>query len=172
MTFWGHRLTLNVLGKRYQEHVISLANMTFHSWCCGAPCGIAESKQGKMVSSSLQAPVMSLSLDRFAVFICSLPLLSFASCVAIAIALHFEETTWSHCKVSVFLNNLLREIITFLCSVFPRYILRISALVFRLNLECSSFTCQPSEIISLIYEHAWIHKIELTSYSNISNGIN
>ncbi|XP_020605325.1 post-GPI attachment to proteins factor 2-like isoform X2 [Orbicella faveolata] len=59
-----------------------------------------------MVSSSLQAPVMSLSLDRFAVFICSLPLLSFASCVAIAIALHFEETTWSHCKVPNYLPSI------------------------------------------------------------------
>ena len=70
-----------------------------------------------MGSSSLQAPVISLSFDRFAVFICSLPLVSFASCLSIAIVWHFEETTWSHCKVSDFLNNLSREIDMFLCPV-------------------------------------------------------
>ena len=85
----------------------------------------------KMVSSSLQAPVISLSFDHFAVFVCSLPLLSFVSCVSIAIVWHFEEATWSHCKVSEFLNNLLREIHISFCFVLFRYILRVSALVFQ-----------------------------------------
>ena len=57
-----------------------------------------------MVSGNSQAPLMSVSGDRFSVFICSLPLVSFASCVVIALVWHFDETTSTHCKVSIILK--------------------------------------------------------------------
>ncbi|KAJ7393050.1 Post-GPI attachment to protein factor 2 [Desmophyllum pertusum] len=59
-----------------------------------------------MVSSNFQEPIISISSERFAVFICSLPLLSFASCVSIALVWHFDETTRTHCKVANYLPSI------------------------------------------------------------------
>lgn len=55
----------------------------------------------KMVTDRFQTPLLSVRLERFALFLCSLPLLSFMSCVAIALVWHFDETTNTHCNVSI-----------------------------------------------------------------------
>lgn len=54
-----------------------------------------------MVTDRFQTPLLSVRLEYFALFLCSLPLLSFISCVAIALVWHFEETTNTHCNVSI-----------------------------------------------------------------------
>ena len=55
----------------------------------------------EMVTDRFQTPLLSVRLERFALFLCSLPLLSFMSCVAIALVWHFDETTNTHCNVSI-----------------------------------------------------------------------
>ena len=55
----------------------------------------------KMATDRFQTPLLSVRLERFALFLCSLPLLSFMSCVAIALVWHFDETTNTHCNVSI-----------------------------------------------------------------------
>ncbi|KAL9973904.1 hypothetical protein ACROYT_G020412 [Oculina patagonica] len=62
--------------------------------------------KSKVVSSSLQGPIVSASVECFSVFICSLPLLSFASCVLIAVVWHFDKTTRTHCKVPNYLPSI------------------------------------------------------------------
>ncbi|KAL9973905.1 hypothetical protein ACROYT_G020413 [Oculina patagonica] len=53
-----------------------------------------------------QTPLMSVRLERFALFISSLPLLSFVSCVSIALVWHFEQTTRTHCNVPNYLPSI------------------------------------------------------------------
>lgn len=53
-----------------------------------------------MDTHRLQSPIISVSFEKFAVFICSLPLVSFAACVVLSLVWHFDETTRTHCKVS------------------------------------------------------------------------
>lgn len=57
-------------------------------------------------SSSLQLPILSISCDCFAAWICSLPPVSLISCVVIAILCHFDETTRTHCKVANYLPSI------------------------------------------------------------------
>lgn len=97
-----------------------------------------------MVSSSLQGPIVSASIERFSVFICSLPLLSFASCVLIAVLWHFDETTRTHCKVREFLNYLYR---LFLCPALLSYVLKRFVFWFSVVTRRSSIGCQPRGII-------------------------
>lgn len=59
-----------------------------------------------MMAKRLKSPIMSISFDSFAVCICSLPLVSFLSCVVIALVWHFDETTRTHCKVSNYLPSI------------------------------------------------------------------
>ena len=53
-----------------------------------------------MPTDDLQKALLSFSMEQFVSFISLLPLLSFASCVAVALAWHYEETTSTHCHVS------------------------------------------------------------------------
>lgn len=59
-----------------------------------------------MATDRFQTPLLSVRLERFALFLCSLPLLSFLSCVAIALAWHFDETTNTHCNVPNYLPSI------------------------------------------------------------------
>ncbi|XP_068721017.1 post-GPI attachment to proteins factor 2-like [Montipora capricornis] len=57
-------------------------------------------------NNPLPSPVLSVSFDAFAIWICSLPLVSFVACVVISVLWHFEETTRTHCKVNNYLPSI------------------------------------------------------------------
>ncbi|XP_078369876.1 acyltransferase PGAP2-like [Oculina patagonica] len=59
-----------------------------------------------MVSDRLQTPQMSVRFERLALFVSSLPLLSFVSCVSIALVWHFDETTRTQCHVPNYLPSI------------------------------------------------------------------
>ena len=69
-------------------------------------CGVGR-RQTKMVTDNFHSTFVSFSADSVILFITLLPLLSFASCVAIALAWHYEETTRTHCHVSSQIQYLL-----------------------------------------------------------------
>ncbi|XP_029205857.2 post-GPI attachment to proteins factor 2-like [Acropora muricata] len=59
-----------------------------------------------MPTDDLQKALLSFSMEQFVSFISLLPLLSFASCVAVALAWHYEETTSTHCHVDNYLPSI------------------------------------------------------------------
>ncbi|XP_027056888.1 post-GPI attachment to proteins factor 2-like [Pocillopora damicornis] len=55
---------------------------------------------------TVQAPITSIPLQRISLFLCTLPLFSFVSCVLIALVWHFDDTTKTHCQVPNYLPSI------------------------------------------------------------------
>ena len=74
-----------------------------------------------MATDRFQTPLLSVRLEHFALFLCSLPLLSFLSCVVIALVWHFDETTNTHCNVSTYKLSFLSLVHSKLFAVLADY---------------------------------------------------
>lgn len=69
-------------------------------------CFVDVIRESKMVSADLgRAIYISILSERFCLFVCSLPLLSFSSCVSISLVWHFRRANSTQCEVSEFRNN-------------------------------------------------------------------
>ena len=64
---------------------------------------------------TVQAPITSIPLQRISLFLCTLPLFSFVSCVLIALVWHFDDTTKTHCQVRVLCTHVLGALIKSRC---------------------------------------------------------